>query len=85
MVSPSIGRTQQFFIIPEIAIFTGNQIQRNQCRAYRSHEKQQRCLAHLIRKAIALAEGVTDDAAQFGAWLLKELRGRKRSLPLLIE
>lgn len=44
-------------------------------RAYRSHEKRQRCLAHLIRKAIALAEGVNDDAAQFGAWLLKELRG----------
>jgi hypothetical protein len=44
-------------------------------RAYRSHEKRQRCLAHLIRKAIALAEGVSDDAAQFGTWLLKELRG----------
>ena len=43
-------------------------------RAYRSHEKRQRCLAHLIRKAIALAEGVNEDAAQFGAWLLKELR-----------
>ena len=44
-------------------------------RAYRSHEKRQRCLAHLIRKAIALAEGLNEDAAQFGAWLLKELRG----------
>lgn len=44
-------------------------------RAYRSHEKRQRCLAHLIRKAIALAEGVNEEAGQFGAWLLRELRG----------
>jgi transposase len=44
-------------------------------RAYRSHPKRQRCLAHVIRKAISLAEGVDEDAAQFGTWLLKELRG----------
>jgi hypothetical protein len=43
--------------------------------AYRSYEKRQRCLAHLIRKAIALAEGVNEQAGQFGEWLLKELRG----------
>ncbi len=29
----------------------------------------------MIRKAISLAEGVNEDAAQFGTWLLKELRG----------
>ncbi len=43
--------------------------------AYRSYQKRQRCLAHLIRKAIALAEGVNEPANQFGEWLLKELRG----------
>lgn len=43
--------------------------------AYRSYEKRQRCVAHLIRKAIALAEGVNEQAAQLGDWLLKELRG----------
>jgi hypothetical protein len=43
--------------------------------AYRSYEKRQRCVAHLIRKAVALAEGVNAEAAQLGDWLLKELRG----------
>ncbi len=43
--------------------------------AYRSDEKRQRCVAHLIRKAIALAEGVNAQAAQREDWLLKELRG----------
>ena len=43
--------------------------------AYRSYEKRQRCLAHLIRKAIALAEGVLEKGRDFGAWVLRELRG----------
>ncbi len=43
--------------------------------AYRSYEKRQRCLAHLIRKAVALEEGINEDAGRFGEWLLKELRG----------
>jgi transposase len=43
--------------------------------AYRSYEKRQRCVAHLIRKAVALAEGVDAEAAQLGDWLLSELRG----------
>ncbi len=43
--------------------------------AYRSYKKRQRCLAHVIRKAIALAEGVNESANQFGEWFLKELRG----------
>ncbi len=43
--------------------------------AYRSYEKRQRCVAHLIRKAVALADGVNVEAAQLGDWLLKELRG----------
>lgn len=43
--------------------------------AYRSHEKRQRCLAHLIRKAVALTGGVSEDAVRMGEWLLRELRG----------
>lgn len=43
--------------------------------AYRDHPRRQRCLAHLIRKGIGLAEGFDYDAARFGAWLERELRG----------
>ena len=43
-------------------------------RAYRSHKKRQRCLAHLIRKAVALQEGIYADAARFGDWIARELR-----------
>lgn len=43
--------------------------------AYRDHPRRQRCLAHLIRKGIGLAEGFDYDAARFGAWLVRELRG----------
>jgi transposase len=43
--------------------------------AYRSYEKRQRCLAHLIRKAIGLAEGVYEKGQDFGTWVLKDLRG----------
>jgi len=42
---------------------------------YRSFENRQRCLSHLIRKAIALVEGVDQKASRFGEWLLRELRG----------
>lgn len=41
---------------------------------YRSHEKRQRCLAHLIRKAIALSGAVNQQAQRMGDWLLRELR-----------
>ena len=34
--------------------------------AYRDHPRRQRCLAHLIRKGLALAEGFYDDGAGFG-------------------
>jgi len=43
--------------------------------AYRSHEKRQRCLAHLIRKAVALSGAVDEKAQNLGDWLLRELRG----------
>ena len=43
--------------------------------AYRSYEKRQRCLAHLIRKAIALTGAVDEKAQSMGDWLLRELRG----------
>jgi len=42
--------------------------------AYRSYEKRQRCLAHLIRKAIALTGAVDKQAQKAGDWLLRELR-----------
>lgn len=43
-------------------------------QAYRSHKWRQRCLAHLIRKAIGIKEGIDPTASKIGAWLLKELR-----------
>ena len=43
--------------------------------AYRDHPRRQRCLAHLIRKGVALADGFNYDAAHFGAWLVREMRG----------
>jgi Transposase IS66 family len=42
--------------------------------AYRWYEKRQRCLAHLIRKALALTQAVDAEAKQIGQWLLEELR-----------
>ena len=41
---------------------------------YVTHQKRQHCLAHLIRKAIALTELVDKEAADLGQWLLEELR-----------
>ena len=43
-------------------------------RAYRSHPKRQRCLAHLIRKAIAITGAINQKAAQIGQWILDHLR-----------
>lgn len=43
--------------------------------AYRSHLKRQRCLAHLIRKAVALTGAVNEEAQKRGEWLLREMRG----------
>ena len=43
--------------------------------AYRSSRKRQGCLAHLIRKGIALAGDLNPQGAHFGAWLLREMRG----------
>ncbi len=50
--------------------------------AYRSRKKRQRCLAHLIRKAVAegaaslsaLTGAVEQKAAQIGQWILDDLR-----------
>lgn len=41
---------------------------------YRSHHKRQRCLAHLIRKAIAITGAINQKAAQIGQWILDDLR-----------
>jgi hypothetical protein len=43
--------------------------------AYRSHSKRQRCLAHLIRKAVALTGAVDKGVQKTGEWFLRELRG----------
>ena len=43
-------------------------------KAYRSHQKRQRCLAHLIRKAIAISGAINQKAAQIGKFILKELK-----------
>jgi hypothetical protein len=43
-------------------------------RAYRDYPRRQRCLAHLIRKGIALAEGYQLEASLFGQWLVREMR-----------
>jgi hypothetical protein len=42
--------------------------------AYRDHPRRQRCLAHLIRKAVALAEGYDRPGAAFGRDLVRDLR-----------
>jgi IS1 family transposase len=42
--------------------------------AYRDHPRRQRCLAHLIRKARALAEGYYGTGSGFGHDLVRDLR-----------
>lgn len=43
--------------------------------AYRDHPRRQRCLAHLIRKAVALATGFYRNGSPFGRDLARDLRG----------
>jgi transposase len=42
--------------------------------AYRDHPRRQRCLAHLIRKGLAIAEGYYDAGSGFGRDLVRDLR-----------
>jgi transposase len=42
--------------------------------AYRDHPRRQRCLAHLIRKGLALAEGWYGEGSGFGRDLVRDLR-----------
>jgi hypothetical protein len=42
--------------------------------AYRSYPKRQRCLAHLIRKAVAITGAINQKAAHIGQWILDDLR-----------
>ena len=62
--------------------------------AYRYYEKRQRCLAHLIRKAVALTGAVDEQAQKMGEWFSRELRrlikemaqgqaGKKQCNPIL--
>jgi IS1 family transposase len=48
--------------------------------AYTHYPKRQHCLAHLIRKAIALTTSVDKEVADLGQWLLEELRELIHSL-----
>ena len=41
---------------------------------YRSYPKRQRCVAHLIRKAVAVTGAVNQKASQIGQWILDDLR-----------
>jgi hypothetical protein len=43
--------------------------------AYRDHPRRQRCLAHLIRKGLALGGGLYGDGVGFGRDLVPNLRG----------
>jgi IS1 family transposase len=42
--------------------------------AYRWYDHRQRCLAHLIRKALAFSQAIDAEARQLGQWLLEEMR-----------
>lgn len=42
--------------------------------AYRHRERRQRCLAHLIRKAIGVAESINSRTARIGTLILDDLR-----------
>ena len=42
--------------------------------AYRDHPRRQRCLAHLIRKALAVAQGYYGAGSGFGRDLVRDLR-----------
>src|SRR5271155_4311824 len=42
--------------------------------AYRDHPRRQRCLAHLIRKGLAIAEGYFGAGSGFGRELVRDLR-----------
>jgi len=42
--------------------------------AYRSHPKRQRCVAHLIRKAVAISGAINQKAAQIGQWILEDFK-----------
>ena len=43
--------------------------------AYRGYPKRQRCLAHLIRKAVALTGAIDKNVRKMGDWFLREMRG----------
>ena len=42
--------------------------------AYRSYPKRQRCVAHLIRKAVAITGAINPKIAVIGQWILDDLR-----------
>jgi transposase len=50
--------------------------------SYRHRERRQRCLAHLIRKAIGIAESINPRTARIGTLILEDLRDFIRAIKL---
>ncbi len=48
--------------------------------AYRHKQRRQRCLAHLIRKAIGIAESINSRTARIGTLILEDLRNFIRAI-----
>ncbi len=52
--------------------------------AYRHRKRRQRCLAHLIRKAIGIAESINSRTARIGTLILEDKLARKGLSPPLL-
>ena len=48
--------------------------------AYRHYERRQRCLAHLVRKAVAITGAIDEEAQKLGNELLDGLRGLMKTM-----
>ena len=66
-------RTKEMFRILVTEAFLGWLVT-DGYQLYRDHQWRQRCLAHLIRKAVGLSGAVDQEARRMGEWLLRELR-----------
>lgn len=66
-------RTKEMFRILVTEAFLGWLVT-DGYQLYRDHQWRQRCLAHLIRKAVGLSGAVDPEARRMGEWLLRELR-----------
>ena len=72
-----MGEQKRFFTSIELTLVTEafvGWLVTDGYKAYRHRKKRQRCLAHLIRKAIAISGAVGQKAAQIRQWILTDLR-----------